>query len=368
MKEIHIGEKITAKRKEKGLTQQELADHLGVSKPAVSKWESSQSYPDIALIPTIASYFDISVDELFDYQPQLTKQAIAKIYMNLAKKFTDEGFEIAYAELSAVIKKYYACWPLLQNMGVLLLNYASMAENPKRTEEVLSEAIALFDRIADYCEDVSTLRKLPYLKATAYLMLGRPSDVIDLLEDEREIAMSPDILLANAYAMRNESEKAVSLLQGSIFIGVLGILSAYPGLIWQYKEDPHTLDQWMHTALGVIELFDLDTTHPGTILPIHINAAVLYLTIGQPSKCLDSLERYTKIVTSPEIFPLVLKGNKLFNRIDHLFDSFDLGTAAPRSDAAIKQSMKDVILNQPAFVSLAGEERFQKIVRAIEAL
>ena len=368
MKEIHIGEKITAKRKEKGLTQQELADHLGVSKPAVSKWESSQSYPDITLIPTIASYFDISVDELFDYQPQLTKKAIAKIYTDLAKKFTHEGFEVAYTELSAVVKKYYACWPLLLNMGVLLLNYASMSGDPKRTEEILSEAIALFDRIADYCEDMSTLRKLPYLKSTAYLMLGRPSDVIDLLEDEREIALSPDILLANAYAMRNENEKAVSLLQGSIFIGILGILSAYPVLIWQYKEDPQMLDQWMHTAIGVIDLFDLDTTHPGTILPFHINAAVLYLTIGEMSKCLDHLEQYTKIVTFPGIFPLVLKGNKLFDKIDGMFDSLDLGTAAPRSDAAIKQSMKDVILKQPAFASLASEERFQKIVRAIEAL
>ena len=105
-----------------------------------------------------------------------------------------------------------------------------------------------------------------------------------------------------------------------------------------------------------------------TILPFHINAAVLYLTIGEMSKCLDHLEQYTKIVTFPGIFPLVLKGNKLFDKIDGMFDSLDLGTAAPRSDAAIKQSMKDVILKQPAFASLASEERFQKIVRAIEAL
>jgi transcriptional regulator with XRE-family HTH domain len=50
MKEIRIGTKIIEKRKEKGLTQEELADHLGISKPAVSKWESGQSYPDITLL------------------------------------------------------------------------------------------------------------------------------------------------------------------------------------------------------------------------------------------------------------------------------------------------------------------------------
>ncbi|MDD5018687.1 MAG: helix-turn-helix transcriptional regulator, partial [Eubacteriales bacterium] len=57
MKEINIGSVIAAKRKQKGLTQEELARFACVSKPAVSKWESGQTYPDITLLPILATFF-----------------------------------------------------------------------------------------------------------------------------------------------------------------------------------------------------------------------------------------------------------------------------------------------------------------------
>lgn len=67
MSDLKIGEKIRAKRRERGLTQEELANILGVTKAAVSKWENEDSYPDITLLPLIAQIFHITMDELFDY-------------------------------------------------------------------------------------------------------------------------------------------------------------------------------------------------------------------------------------------------------------------------------------------------------------
>ena len=67
MSSIKIGEKIKAKRKERNLTQEELANKLFVSKAAVSKWENEESYPDITMLPRIAQLFHITMDELFDY-------------------------------------------------------------------------------------------------------------------------------------------------------------------------------------------------------------------------------------------------------------------------------------------------------------
>ena len=67
MSSLKIGEKIKAKRSERGFTQEELAGVLGVSKAAVSKWENGQSYPDITMLPKIAQLFYITMDELFDF-------------------------------------------------------------------------------------------------------------------------------------------------------------------------------------------------------------------------------------------------------------------------------------------------------------
>lgn len=60
-----INENIAALRKQRGMTQENLAKALGVTNQAVSKWESSQCCPDIALIPEIADHLGVTVDELF---------------------------------------------------------------------------------------------------------------------------------------------------------------------------------------------------------------------------------------------------------------------------------------------------------------
>ena len=79
MNNIHIGNKIRELRKKKGITQEALAAALSVSPQAVSKWESALTYPDVALIPVIAGYFEVSLDVLFDYDVTKIKEHIQKI-------------------------------------------------------------------------------------------------------------------------------------------------------------------------------------------------------------------------------------------------------------------------------------------------
>ena len=61
---LNIGETIKRMRKEKEITQEEFAQVLGVSCQSVSRWENGLCYPDIELVPTIASFFDVSTDKL----------------------------------------------------------------------------------------------------------------------------------------------------------------------------------------------------------------------------------------------------------------------------------------------------------------
>jgi len=61
---IKLSEQLKKLRREKGNTQEDLANHLGISTQAVSKWEREEGYPDITLLPAIASYYNVSVDDL----------------------------------------------------------------------------------------------------------------------------------------------------------------------------------------------------------------------------------------------------------------------------------------------------------------
>lgn len=67
---MNLGNKIANLRKEKNMTQEQLAQQLNISNQAVSKWESAQSYPDIQLLPQLADIFGISIDALFDRTKQ----------------------------------------------------------------------------------------------------------------------------------------------------------------------------------------------------------------------------------------------------------------------------------------------------------
>ena len=97
MTTIKINEQIAFLRKQKGLTQEELANALGVTNQAVSKWESAQCCPDIQLLPDIAKLFDVSVDELLGYK---TTDGLGDICLKIKDYFSalpeKTAFENAY--------------------------------------------------------------------------------------------------------------------------------------------------------------------------------------------------------------------------------------------------------------------------------
>ena len=90
MNTLNFSENIARLRHEKKITQEQLADFVGVTKASVSKWETGQSMPDILLLPQIAAFFDVTIDELLGYEPQLSREQIRKIYFELAADFAKE--------------------------------------------------------------------------------------------------------------------------------------------------------------------------------------------------------------------------------------------------------------------------------------
>ena len=70
MENLKLHETINFYRRKQNLTQEALAQRLGVTNQSVSKWESAQCYPDISLLPQLAEIFEISIDELFGKEPK----------------------------------------------------------------------------------------------------------------------------------------------------------------------------------------------------------------------------------------------------------------------------------------------------------
>lgn len=117
---MDIGSVIKKYRKEVGLTQEEMANRLGVTAPAVNKWENGNSNPDIELLAPIARLLHISLDTLMSFHEELTASEIEDIIRKMDNKFEEEGFEKTYEWALEKIKEYPNCNMLIWQLAVML--------------------------------------------------------------------------------------------------------------------------------------------------------------------------------------------------------------------------------------------------------
>ena len=117
---MDIGVVIKKYRKEAGMTQEEMANRLGVTTPAVNKWENRNSKPDIELLAPIARLLDISLDTLLSFHEKLSDTEIEEIIRKMDKMFSEEGYEKTYEWALRLIKEYPNCNMLIWQAAPML--------------------------------------------------------------------------------------------------------------------------------------------------------------------------------------------------------------------------------------------------------
>ena len=368
MGSLQIGNRITEHRRMKGITQEELAGHLGVSKPAVSKWESGQSYPDILLLPVLAAYFDITIDELVGYEPQMTKEEIRVLYHKLAKAFTEEPFDQVLARCDDYLKKYYSCWQLQVQFGLLLLNHVSLAGSSEKSTDIITKVLEIFKRVEKSSDDVHLAKMSVQLQALCYISLQEPVMAIDLLETGNEPLMQPEPLLIKAYQMKGDMDKAKEYLQGYVFVSLMNILGSVPDFLKVYSSDNERLELYYSIFTKLCHLFDIENLHPAILMQIELSASMVFAGLGDKEKALNALENSIEHMSSfsQTKGKVMLKGNYIFDTLEQYLEDIDVDTAAPRSSVAIWQDIKNLIKDNPAFALLQEEKRYKSILIKLE--
>lgn len=367
MKEINIARAILEGRKHKGITQEELARYMGVSKASVSKWETGQSYPDITFLPQLATYFNISIDDLMGYEPQMAKEEIRALYHQLAGKFASQPFETVMGTCRETMRKYYSCYPLLLQMAVLLLNHVSLASTEERRREILAETRDLCIRIKMESEDFALKKQANFLEAICELSLGNAQEVIDLMEPGNGPLVGDEVILASAHYALGNASQAIETTQVGIFQHLMAIFGILPSYLMFHTDNLQKYEAIITRTLGLIDLFHVRSLHPAILFALYLTGAQGYLIYGEEEKALDLLEQYTSLAMS-DIYPIEFSGDDFFDKVHAWFEGFDLGVKPPRSDAAIRADMADVVSKNPAFQPLADSERFKEMVETLENL
>lgn len=237
MNTLRLADNIAFYRHKRHVTQEELADFLGVTKASVSKWETRQSMPDIMLLPQLAAYFDITIDELLGYEPQLSPEQILKIYRELAVDFAEKPFEDVMARCRELVKEYYSCYPFLFQICCLWLNHFVMAEGMDGQVAILNETEALCDHIIEQCDDMGLCNDVKFFRAALDLQLGKPEAVIDTLEEMfryNRMAAQSDTVLTQAYLMAGNIEKAKEYSQINMYTHLMALVSDATQYIYIY--------------------------------------------------------------------------------------------------------------------------------------
>lgn len=145
---LHFAETLKALRKDKNLTQENLANFLGVSFQAVSKWERNESYPDITMLPSIASLFGVSVDKLLGID-LIERDRKIEEYINEYVRLWNEG---RIDKVKALMKQATEEFP---GDYALLVRYFNALISADDEDEYLigirNEAQTIYETILNHC-------------------------------------------------------------------------------------------------------------------------------------------------------------------------------------------------------------------------
>lgn len=131
---MSLGKVIRKYRKIRNLTQEEMAARLGVTAPAVNKWENENSCPDIMLLAPIARLLNISLDELLSFREDLTMEEINEIVREADEKLKEQSYDEAFAWAKKKLEQYPSCEPLVLNIAILFDARRVVQEIPNETE------------------------------------------------------------------------------------------------------------------------------------------------------------------------------------------------------------------------------------------
>lgn len=177
---IYLGENIKKLRRKRDLTQEKLADLIGVSFQAISKWERGESFPDVAMLPIIADFFGCSIDDLFGVDKAKNEQKIGE-YLELYSKECSKNRALTFKKFRQAVKEFPNDFRILVRYMELLLeekdepfipnpdyvktgsSEAEKSNNPYKHglmknpcyEKISQELLSIYDNIQNRCTDDS---------------------------------------------------------------------------------------------------------------------------------------------------------------------------------------------------------------------
>ena len=224
--EIRLAENIRAFRKARGLTQEQLAEVMGVTVGAVYKWEAKLSQPELQMIVELADFFDTSVDVLLGYEMKDNRlQATVERLKRYRKEKNREGL----AEAEKALKKYPHAFDVVYGAAGMYLAFGMET----RDEPLLRRALGLFESarllLPQNTEPKINESTLYGDMAKVRLSLGETEQAIELLKRNNAGGMYDDLIGLTLASECEKLEEALPFLSDALMEHVAGLIQIVMG-------------------------------------------------------------------------------------------------------------------------------------------
>ncbi len=362
MDKLQIGEVIFKLRKEKGITQDQLGGFIGVSTAAVSKWESGNSYPDITLLPVLASFFNVSIDELLNYKVELSEKEVMRIFKECEAMFSGDDIDEGINRSMEYISKYKSSYYLKLMIGCLFNMYSWKKGEEKIENVMLKYSIELLEDVVKNCNDTKLVEQALFQLGGIYSSIGENDKGIEALNKIHKNDFNVDFMLANIYIDKNQMKEARKIFQGQLWKNMHGMSFVCTGLAKSYikdKKNLHMVDKYCNLAINVKKVLSPECDK---ILGMHIeymNFAQMYLQFGENKKAIEMLYKWINYIKKNDInAPKDFASTWCFNELSEGERAFTLN---------LYENMSK-ILEDPVFDPIRESNDFKAILKDLNEI
>lgn len=305
-------------------------------------------------MPQLASYFDVTIDDLLDYRPQLSREQIRACYHKLAAAFAKQPFESVMSESEALVKKYYACYPFLLQICLLWLNHFMLAGSARRQGEILEQIVRLCDHILKHCDQIALCNDALVVRSMVKLQCGDGEAVIEAMAetlDPHRLSRQSDALLIQAYLLTGAKEKAEAYNQVSMFLHLVTLLEDICAYLNIHEQDLAVCERAIARADRMIDAFAAGKLHPNSVAGYQYQAALIYAAHGKGEQALQRLREFTALSRALFDDDAELHGDSFFHALDGWIAELDLGAQPVRDKKLILASVRQA-LDHPAFAAV----------------
>lgn len=344
-----ISEVIYQKRKHLGLTQEQIANRLNVSIPAVSKWESGSSYPDITILPALARLLKTDLNTLLCYEQELSEREVGEFLNQLSETIWNESFPVAFQMATLKMKEYPTDAKLIYSIAMVLQGALYMVD-------LLPDESQYYDKEIEHLyELVGQSDHAQYKNQANYMLASRAINDEDYTKAQEILDRLPEyhgldkgMLQAKLWVEEGKYNDAAQLYEQKMISNVNELQAPLFQLIRIAVEEGNIeqAQELVHCGETITELFGF----------WKYNFYVYRFEKATAEKNAEEVIAVLKPMLEALFVPWNMKESPIARHLDENTQNSDLGQR-------ILSSILSDLENNPNYAFLKGQHEFEEILK-----